>query len=458
MKRIKRAFPVLLASFVLALVLAPCISAANIKIEITNPYENVNWAQYGQYRTQLHTHTTASDGADTLAAVVEAYYAAGYHALAITDHGTVDRGWINPNYRPFDLFFGNIGRWFTRDEPRVIQGLMQERYDEIKAGAGREDSRGMIRVPFGIEQNPGGNDFKGGLIHTNSWFADWGNAFPGGYMDYSVALRGIDKAGGLSIINHPTSALGSWNIPFEDVYEGNNNYLVNKIQREFERFDSLIGMEITGGHDRKLWDILLTNLAPGGRNVFAVPTDDTHGVEHWLDWGWVMALMEKNNAANLYDSLKGGAFFGGDRCISHPALLAFLQEHVELALSEWGCWDGEHGAAEPTINAITVKGSTISIEADAELIWWVADGEIIAIGDEINLIENLDRIGAYVRAELWSEGAILYTQPFLLSYEGMPSGRPVPGHFRDIGDVIGFFRMFMYPFALMMDWIWGFIK
>ena len=36
--------------------------------------------------TQLHCHTTASDGTHTPATIVEYYLEAGYEALAITDH------------------------------------------------------------------------------------------------------------------------------------------------------------------------------------------------------------------------------------------------------------------------------------------------------------------------------------------------------------------------------------
>ena len=100
----------------------------------------------------------------------------------------------------------------------------------------------------------------------------------------------------------------------------------------------------------------------------------------------------------------------------------------------------------------------IAIEAQADLIWWVADGKIIAVGDTLNLAEHMDDIGAYVRAELWTEGGILYTQPFLLSYEGMPAGRPVPSNYCDVGDLLGFLRMFMYPFVRVLDWFWEFVR
>lgn len=44
------------------------------------------------YLCQLHTHSTVSDGVDTPLAVVNAYKALGFDAVAITDHGLGDTG------------------------------------------------------------------------------------------------------------------------------------------------------------------------------------------------------------------------------------------------------------------------------------------------------------------------------------------------------------------------------
>ncbi|MDR2834250.1 MAG: hypothetical protein LBV67_11090, partial [Streptococcaceae bacterium] len=41
---------------------------------IYNPYENVNWETFGQYRAALHTHTTISDGSATVAETVFDHY------------------------------------------------------------------------------------------------------------------------------------------------------------------------------------------------------------------------------------------------------------------------------------------------------------------------------------------------------------------------------------------------
>lgn len=60
------------------------------RLSIFNPYQSAS----NRYKVQLHTHTTESDGADTPAALMAAYEAAGYDAVAITDHNilTADPG------------------------------------------------------------------------------------------------------------------------------------------------------------------------------------------------------------------------------------------------------------------------------------------------------------------------------------------------------------------------------
>ena len=45
---------------------------------IIDPYEDVNWLTYKQYKADLHNHTTASDGTDTLKDMLEQQYAYGF--------------------------------------------------------------------------------------------------------------------------------------------------------------------------------------------------------------------------------------------------------------------------------------------------------------------------------------------------------------------------------------------
>lgn len=81
-------------------VFAQDTEAKNIDYTITNPYADVDWETYGQYKASLHNHSIVSDGNNDMNYVIETYYSMGYDILAITDHGTVDRSWLNPNCVP----------------------------------------------------------------------------------------------------------------------------------------------------------------------------------------------------------------------------------------------------------------------------------------------------------------------------------------------------------------------
>jgi len=50
---------------------------------IDNPYENVDWANFGRYKADLHAHTSRSDGYFSPHVVVDLYHNQGYHIFAI---------------------------------------------------------------------------------------------------------------------------------------------------------------------------------------------------------------------------------------------------------------------------------------------------------------------------------------------------------------------------------------
>jgi len=431
MKRTLKASAAIMLASMLAAVCLPLYAAAEEGFAILNPYENVDWAKAKPYRTQLHTHTTASDGKQTLAEAIENYYRHGSDFVAVTDHGVVDRGWTKPNHIPF---YGVPDKSWTEPVYNLfsnlfgsqrIAGLTEARLREITQGAGR-GGRGMLRVPFGIEQNPNGHS-----VEINSWFCDWGNfiLMPGGEYEYKYPTKNVHRAGGLSMINHPSGSSFNSGLSFEDIYAGENYGYVNKVQVLLEKYSSLLGIELArNAKDIKLWDILLTNLSPSGRNVFGFTTSDSHGADT-VDDAWVWALMEEQTVENLRGSLEAGAFFS--------------------------CVKGDADNEEPMITEIAVKNGTITITAhNHETIQWVSDGRVIAAGGELSLSEHRGELGAYVRAEVRGEGGTLYTQPFLLSYGGMPEGRPVPPGFVDEGRSIVALRTLLYPFLRVLDGIW----
>ena len=60
---------------------------------IESPYEGIDWDAWDDYKTQLHCHTNASDGFLTIKEFCEMHYALDFEIVALTDHGTLNRGW-----------------------------------------------------------------------------------------------------------------------------------------------------------------------------------------------------------------------------------------------------------------------------------------------------------------------------------------------------------------------------
>jgi len=183
--------------------------------------------------------------------------------------------------------------------------------------------------------------------------------------------------------------------------------------------------------DRKLWDKLLTNLAPTGRNVFGLLTGDEHRATGAAGQRHTLVLMEQSTADNLRASMEAGALF-------------------EVSPKK-------NGIPAPVITKITAGAGKIAIEATGGTLRWISDGKEIAAGSEI-VLADCAGLGAYVRAEVQGEGGTLYTQPFLLSYDGMPAGKPVPADFFDDGIIVAFFRQFMYPVVQALDTLWKVLR
>ncbi|MBK6090245.1 hypothetical protein, partial [Ruminococcus difficilis] len=79
-------------------------------------------------------------------------------------------------------------------------------------------------------------------------------------------------------------------------------------------------------------------------------------------------------------------------------------------------------------NTISVKSS------DALLVRWISDGKLIATtkanNGTLDLDDYADEIGGYIRAEVFGEGGIVYTQSFTLNAE---QKTPQKNHFLNLG-------------------------
>ena len=247
MKNIKK-FVAVICSIVLLLsvfsVAAFADESAVVDYTINNPYANVNWDTYSQYKADFHSHTTASDGSDTLKDMLEEQYRNGFDIVAVTDHGVVDYGWTEQKVIPMLSFFiqafkdrgGEIVA-LSADGGTAANGntysLVTENGSDYyyQTDANGVVGHRMMRVPYGNENNPTSIN----NAHVNTWFVDYGNGKLGGTSNYISPIAAIDELGGLSVINHPgeyTNARDEENQ--EDAYNVDDpvyNYKINKFAK-----------------------------------------------------------------------------------------------------------------------------------------------------------------------------------------------------------------------------------
>lgn len=434
MKKIKGCIAIMTA-------LALCVSCASVgafaakdvDYQIHSTYEDVDWDTWGQYRTNLHTHTVASDGHIDFAEMIKMHYDLNYDFLAITDHSTTCYSWTDVNYVPAIRATMSLRNHYSiLKQPTP---LTQDEYKEITTPG--KDGKSMLQVPFGNEQN--GVSFNN--THVCTWFVDYGNGEPGATSDYETTLQNIDELGGLCVINHPGEYTGMKDeTDPEKAYEGSKTYYVTKYAELLKKHPSCIGIDInskTDGrtkNDRKLWDLLLQDVIPSGRSVFAIGSSDAHKLNA-VDSGWTVQLMPEKSIEGLRTSLESGAFFAASHFIKNTKELDILSKETGLPLGSE--WEADANAPEPVVTSITVDddADTIALTTEnAETVHWIADGEVIAVGESIDLDDYSDQIGSYVRAEIFGQGGILYTQAFVLSYDGAPAAEDHSGFF-DFGNI-----------------------
>ena len=468
--KIKKAFAVLLAMVMLATGTAVGAYAVDgADYTINNTYANVNWNTYNQYKTDLHSHSTVSDGDQTIREQVEAHYSHGFDIMALSDHGTVDYGWDKDTEAKTIRVVLSVKEGNRPIDPLKASGVTDAGLDYTYADDyyKQYDENGnalhtMMRVPYANEQNP--TSFNN--AHVNTWFADYGNDVVGGTSDYATPIRKIDALGGLSVINHPGEYTNARDEEcFEDAYDMDNihySYVINKFANLLLKYDSCIGIDINSKgdsrtrFDRKLWDILLQKVVPHGRNVYGIATSDAHN-PNIVNSGYTWMVMPELTTDALRTSMEDGAFFSASYYMGsreeirawaselaaagvEPEFAAKLQATYETIVEEEKNggqdtkFEFDQSAKVPMVTNVAVdeNADTITIGTkDAYMVHWIADGEFIATGNTIDLDDYSDKIGSYVRAEVIGEGGVLYTQAFTLEYEGAPEAEDT--FFIDLG-------------------------
>ncbi len=463
-------------------------TAKDVDFTIVDPYSDVNWDTVKQYKTALHTHTNASDGDITLRQSLETHALQGFDLVATTDHGINNGGWASADqsdYRFIHTALKTLGRSEGELDYLGERGTFAGGAAYTLTAAENGDDylhvtlpdgtkRDVMRIPHGIENNAVSIN-----AHVNSWFVEYQDNT---ITDYTDALRGVTKAGGICVINHPGEyTKGKADLTSDEAYDLNNavyRYYINRFYGLLQRYPACIGIDMNSKgdsrtrYDRKLWDILLTRSTPESRNIFAICSSDAHQTDK-INTGYTRLLMEEQTSAAARRSLESGAFFACSYCNGNREELINIQENLErfygtegdlykqVAETVSAMNERVDGVENGTLKADAGPGDPLrlvdkegyfhgtetfitSIEADndadsitvrtenALLVRWIADGQVIAVTradggtSTLCLDDYTGQIGTYVRAEAFGEGGTVYTQPFVVHYDGQPAQQRYP--------------------------------
>ncbi len=396
--------------FVLSACAVPAYAANDYVI--VSPYEDVIWSGEGAwnaYKGNLHTHSTASDAEMDFSDMIKNHYNQGYDFLAMTDHGVTGKAW---NEQPTQLalyvyqpIIGNNTTWLTDEE---FEAITSGSYPD-RTGAAR--GKGMTCVV-------GGNELNALTItkcHVNGMFLPEhvGDGYLGYENDHEGAVKLADEAGGISFINHP----GDWLHSNSDISAVSDPQNVHYFSDILLKYDSCLGMEVFNErnsvtpYDRILWDNILMECLPYGKNVIAFSNNDAHVYDH-IDTSFSVFMMEENTEESIKETMQSGAFFCVTRKLRSCEKLGPVEDINAV----------NSGLAYPEFTQLTVDGHKVTVKAkNCSNIQWVANGNVIASKDiaqsenESEYVLDLDTIAGaedflYIRCQLLGDGGCTLSQ------------------------------------------------
>lgn len=416
----KKVLSVVLAIlFVLSAAIIP--ASATKSYVINSPYKDVVWSGEGawkHYKGNLHTHSTVSDAEMDYNEMIIEHYKQGYDFLAMTEHGVTGKAWNEtPTHLPLYLYQYIIGNKMTK--------LTDEEFDAITTGTYPVD--GQARG-YGMTCVTGGNELNALTLtkcHVNGMFLPEhkGDNYLGFENDHEGAVELTDAAGGISFINHP----GDWLHSNRDVAIVSDPDNVKYFSDILLKYDSCIGMEVFNErnhvtpYDRILWDNILMNCLPYGKNVIAFSNNDAHFYSH-VDSSFSVFMMEENTVENIKKTMQNGAFFCVTRELGGNDKIG-PEEGFDVRYSE---------TPYPEFTQLTVDGHKVTVKAkNCTKIQWIANGNVVASKavqqseNETTYVINLDEINGaedfmYIRCELMGEGGMTISQALVIDNGTQP--------------------------------------
>ncbi len=234
-------------------------------------------------KINLHTHTTLSDGHKSPAECAAIYRAAGYDAIAITDH------WVFTPAGEMEGLTIVSGCEYNITGVSRADGVV-EIYHIVAIGCTEEP-----RVPRSYEEDgPGGLDIR----------------------DRARAIvRAIHEAGGLAVLAHP-----AWSLNTPDQMADIAGYDATEIYNSVSDW---------GMSDRPYSGLLVDEAAMRGLIVPLLATDDTHYYDGDECRGFIMVDAETVETVGLCEAIRREAFYAS----SGPEIHLERLNETEVRLS-----------------------------------------------------------------------------------------------------------------------------
>ena len=234
--------------------------------KISNPYKDINWGTFNQYKVNLHSHTTYSDGDRPPHERIDQYANGGYGALSLTDHDTLKPSGDYHFTYPWTALNSLDPGWEDRD-PETLD-IVSVKGEEVSA-----------------------------TRHIGSHYNDYEAR---GESDEDTVLTAIQNAGGVAQFYHPGRYVTPGNAT--DIAWYANFY---------KNYSCLVGLEVFNQvdrypTDRDFWDDLLQATLPGTM-VWGFSNDDTHTDAH-LFVSWNLFLASALSDSSIRDCYENGKF------------------------------------------------------------------------------------------------------------------------------------------------------
>ncbi len=436
-------------SVILAVIMASSVGMVSFAAEektvknyiIDNPYQGIDWDTWGDYKTQLHAHTNASDGYLTIEEFVQIHYALDYDIVALTDHGTINNGWnIAPETVPIMRYIKKERTGMSEIVPLTedayqsyLNGTQENRTYTTEGGdtLTRTHTNGMLDVPKGIELNMATPIAD---CHLTGYFSDYGQGLAGVFGDYETPSAGVKEAGGISFLSHVGEYVYTDKDSADHVGQAVDDYYANKFARLFiDNQGSSLGMGInsaTDAHtrcDRILYDQVLQKTIPNGVVPWGNTFSDSHGETSAND-AYVMSWMPSLTLEDFRTCMEKGQFFSvshysnGYELNGMQEIPGFIENKVYDEKLYW-----LDNTPQVTRVSVDEENDTITVEGvNADTITWVSNGNVLKRESLIDGKATLDLHSdfgenepyLYVRFYITGENGICYSNPLVLNVEG----------------------------------------